>query len=1339
MADIFNIAGQIHSTSEEQTAVVASEVKDEQMDKKQNVINQEVDGQLNTPTTGLEDRVHALEQGATGSGDVEIETNPSGVVAGSGKVTTANAVRGAIDMATGYFECATAAATVAKVITGAAVAGFVLPTIGGSFKVKFAHRNSAANPTLNINATGSKAIYYNGQPAGAGNTWDDNETVVIFYDGTNYQANNVAGNSGDGVFDISVYNAVEGTPATYADLAAALGTNGANVPVSGRKGGMSIKFVNSITGQYEQYRLMSATWSTAVSDWQGMDSEPVFGGKNLLESGAVFTLTDEFCTDVIYNVADYSINTNGTFGTSDSYHHAEIKVNAGERYLIKNIQDVSDPVVRTKYVFATSDGATSGGQIPIVSGCSVVSVPINKGYLVEIPEGCEWLLVSYGISYPLSVKGYALINSLNLSGIPWLFVEDSCINKNGVFVEKTDYQRSLLIPLVAGKAFNIIVANASTIAGFYVYDELGKPAGEVTLAGTGTIVCAKVNTSDVLTTYPSAKYFAISGYNHMYELSMLSVAEPIVGLNNLRETMKSNLDYIQVMRSMLPYHINHSGNVGTLSSYEHSYYMPVIPGRSYSIHTYYSSENIAAVYLYDANFEPLEEYVFPGKLGNFSAILNADDILTQCPTAKYFRISAYKDKGYIEGLNITDSICLANNFLNSINANIDSKTSVLQSEIDDVNEDIGMNSTVVSYDSGDFYGVAYNTNKKVFVDAGPTTNGILIPLNSGKEYKIGKISYICTEVPTSGKNSEIISRVIGANTRFIAEEGELYAHVNISVSSFITLEETMYGYGIKHDVEVVSGKVDTIEKELTLITDSAEIKHEALKYDTLNKYREQELRQKYWDKVNNEDYVGKWYGVEWLEEDDADNVTPINSTGDSSLHSTLPIQSKMRRCVTKDNVIQYYLNAENSELKTDGTAAHLDGTDGDVMVEISEFFYKIEEEMVNNTRKIRIKISEDALPDFLFSPRRYTSAYEATINRETGHLASVCTTNFTRTSLEAIQTASSNSYVKGTSYNRGNHATARRNGHTLNAATYRGGTNDDTYDSYEDPSEEDYSRNQLGLPVANINRRDIREACDTNQFGYLYDTQRILYMLIQTEFKTRNIQSSVLGKGATVYPSYSAYESFFAPQGGISVLPCGITNSLGNNSGEVYYLMENVPISQSGSGDEITYTFDDVWMPCMSYRGVEHYYGHIYKIADQVDCVTSSTTGYVDGHSGDVQYSLHDVSWWYEKNPYLAKLSIKSDKNYLGTWNFPCHIMTVSSLLMGKYGHVLHIGASGKDYTKNYCDCSELDAKAGKTKYITFNGRIVSGNLVGNHFIVAFNTIEGGDARPSDGTRLDHF
>ena len=71
------------------------------------------------------------------------------------------------------------------------------------------------------------------------------------------------------VFDISLWNAVGGVLATYEDLAAALGESGANVPAGIRKGGMSIKFVQSSDNKYVQYRLMSNTFNTTPANWQG--------------------------------------------------------------------------------------------------------------------------------------------------------------------------------------------------------------------------------------------------------------------------------------------------------------------------------------------------------------------------------------------------------------------------------------------------------------------------------------------------------------------------------------------------------------------------------------------------------------------------------------------------------------------------------------------------------------------------------------------------------------------------------------------------------------------------------------------------------------------------------------------------------------------------------------------------------------------------------------------------------------------------------------------------------------------------------------------------------------
>ena len=90
------------------------------------------------------------------------------------------------------------------------------------------------------------------------------------------------------VFDISAYHASGGTLAKYADLSAALGTNGANIPESLRKGGMSVKFVLSSDNKYVQYRLMSDSFNTTVSNWQGVDDKPTAGSDNLVKSRGVY-------------------------------------------------------------------------------------------------------------------------------------------------------------------------------------------------------------------------------------------------------------------------------------------------------------------------------------------------------------------------------------------------------------------------------------------------------------------------------------------------------------------------------------------------------------------------------------------------------------------------------------------------------------------------------------------------------------------------------------------------------------------------------------------------------------------------------------------------------------------------------------------------------------------------------------------------------------------------------------------------------------------------------------------------------------------------------------------
>ena len=84
----------------------------------------------------------------------------------------------------------------------------------------------------------------------------------------------------------------------------------------------------------------------------------------------------------------------------------------------------------------------------------------------------------------------------------------------------------------------------------------------------------------------------------------------------------------------------------------------------------------------------------------------------------------------------------------------------------------------------------------------------------------------------------------------------------------------------------------------------------------------------------NDVYIGS-YGLEWNETTDTyRRIGAANYTA---------IQSMMRRCVlNSDGSVKYYLDKNNSNFKEDGTLANLDGTDGNVMVEVPKTYVRYE-------------------------------------------------------------------------------------------------------------------------------------------------------------------------------------------------------------------------------------------------------------------------------------------------------------------------------------------------------------------------------------------------------------
>ena len=112
---------------------------------------------------------------------------------------------------------------------------------------------------------------------------------------------------------------------------------------------------------------------------------------------------------------------------------------------------------------------------------------------------------------------------------------------------------------------------------------------------------------------------------------------------------------------------------------------------------------------------------------------------------------------------------------------------------------------------------------------------------------------------------------------------------------------------------------------------------------------------------------------------DKSKSDPQNITGEINSGVLATILSKFRRCLCKKTaegqVTIAYLNNSNSNQYEDGTAAKLDGTEGDVMVDFPEFYYKWEKVDDNKFRYRFAEYNVDGT--FKHVPRSLVGAYKA--------------------------------------------------------------------------------------------------------------------------------------------------------------------------------------------------------------------------------------------------------------------------------------------------------------------------------------------------------------------------
>ena len=314
----------------------------------------------------------------------------------------------------------------------------------------------------------------------------------------------------------------------------------------------------------------------------------------------------------------------------------------------------------------------------------------------------------------------------------------------------------------------------------------------------------------------------------------------------------------------------------------------------------------------------------------------------------------------------------------------------------------------------------------------------------------------------------------------------------------------------------------------------------------------------------------QWYGVQG---DYSSTDEVLTRVGNLDLHRTLPVHSKMRRFVENtDGSVKYYLHQNDSRKKDSGAAATLDSTDGNVMLELPEHYFRFE---VSGTKWIA-GISEYPLPGFVKIPRRTISPWGCTVDNV------------------------NNKVVSGSWLTWSGDAIAR-DGNGLpvfaaNAAQFRGCGNSSGNDGT--------AASGLGMCRTSISRTTMRGYCQNGTHvgaGRAYNTIKWFFRI---EYARMNCQAAYnatltaegyhqggLGQGTafsgSTWNTHNGYTPF---------IPCGVTATLGNNTGLVEYVLH---LTQGG-----TQTFN-----VQSYRGFEVPFEYIWLNADDILIHHSPDTG----------------------------------------------------------------------------------------------------------------------------------
>lgn len=272
----------------------------------------------------------------------------------------------------------------------------------------------------------------------------------------------------------------------------------------------------------------------------------------------------------------------------------------------------------------------------------------------------------------------------------------------------------------------------------------------------------------------------------------------------------------------------------------------------------------------------------------------------------------------------------------------------------------------------------------------------------------------------------------------------------------------------------------------------------------------------------------------------------LERIGNLNNHKELPVQSLMKRCLLTDSGEVTYLDPQDSTKLITGENAILDGTSGQVMVEIPEHYRKFT--LTEDSYNCEISLYPFAGAHKV--NKCYISAYEASLDRTNNKLSSVVN----------------------------------------NTTQFRGGTNQSAWD--------DTYRSLLGRPVTGVSLTNFRKYANNRGSNWKcqeWDIYCTVFWLYTVEYANLNCQSAFnenttdegykqggLGSGVTNISDWNGYNSYNP------FVPCGHTNSLGNYTGVITYPTPNEDGTIRSN------------VPIPSYRGIENPFGHILKWTDGV-------------------------------------------------------------------------------------------------------------------------------------------